>query len=63
MPQGVHLKHQFNCRISDEAHAIVRELQEHLGLTQAGVLELVLRDYARSRHLPKMSELLRKHHR
>lgn len=62
MPQGIHLKHQLNVRVSEEAHAIVRELQLHYGLTQAGVLELVLRETARERGF-KMTELLRKHTR
>lgn len=44
-----HLKDQLNVRVSDEAHAVIRELAKYHGLTQAGVLEMVLREIARDR--------------
>ena len=44
---GVHLKRQLNVRVSDEAHAILGKLCEHLGVSQAAALEMILRDRAR----------------
>lgn len=44
-----HTKDQLNVRVSDEAHAIIRELAAFHGLTQAGVIEMVMRDVARDR--------------
>lgn len=45
---GVHSKRQLNVRVSDEAHAILAKLCEHLGVSQAAALEFVLREKARS---------------
>lgn len=39
---------QLNVRLSDEAIATVLALQEYYGLSQAGVLEMVLRDRFRA---------------
>lgn len=52
MTAGEHLKDQLNVRISDEAHAALRALAERQGLTQAGVLEVLLRNAARESDLP-----------
>jgi hypothetical protein len=43
---------QLNVRLDDEGHAILHALTGHLGLTQAGVLEVLLRDAARTYRLP-----------
>jgi hypothetical protein len=42
-----HLKHQLNARVSEAVFALVRALQDWHGLSQAGVLELLVREYAR----------------
>jgi hypothetical protein len=42
-----HLKDQLNVRVSDTAHAIIRELCRHHGITQSAVIEMLTRSAAR----------------
>lgn len=40
---------QLNARISERGKAILYALQDHFGLSQAGVIEMLLRDAAREK--------------
>ncbi len=40
-------KRQLNVALSDEGHQLVRKLCEHHGLSQAGLIEMLLRKEAR----------------
>lgn len=42
----------LNVRISDTGRYLLDELQEHLGLSQSGIIEMLLRDEARRRAIP-----------
>lgn len=48
MPAGVHIKAQLNTRVSEEAHALIRLFQDRFGLSQSGVIEMLLREKARA---------------
>lgn len=43
-------------RLSDEAHELLDELQEQMGLKETAVVELAIRDLARSRGISPKSE-------
>jgi deferrochelatase/peroxidase EfeB len=47
MPAGVHIKSQLNVRVSEEAHALIRHYCDTMHVTQAKVIEFVLRERAR----------------
>lgn len=47
MPTGKNRKDQLNVRISDEGFNILYALQDYFGLSQSGVIELILREKAR----------------
>ena len=47
MAKGVSPKDQINVRLSDHGIAILYALQDHWGLSQAAVFEMVLRNTAR----------------
>jgi len=46
-----HAKDQLNVRVSSEAHEILAALQKLHGLSQAGVIEMLLRQTARKEGL------------
>lgn len=56
MPAGIHLKRQLNVRLSEEAHSLIRFFSDTQQLSQAQVLEVALREYARGRGV-KISEV------
>ncbi len=46
-------KKQFNVALSDEGHDLTRRLCEHHGLSQAGLIEMLLRKEARAQNLTR----------
>lgn len=51
MPGKQERKGYLNIRFSDTARWILDELQDHLGLSQASVVEMLLREEARRRDI------------
>lgn len=49
MPGKTDRRGYLNIRFSDTARWIIDELQDHLGLSQASVIEMLLREEARRR--------------
>ncbi len=52
MPGKVEKRGHLNIRCSDTARYLLEELQDHLGLSQSGIIEMLLRDEARRRNIP-----------
>jgi hypothetical protein len=48
MPGGLSVRDQVNVRLSDEAIAILYALQDHYGISQSAVFEILLREKARA---------------
>ena len=46
-------KKQFNVALSDAGHDLARRLCEHHGLSQAGLIEMLLRKEARAQNLTR----------